>query len=89
MAGGGIRISPRVQEQVVVSVELEPQVREIAISRSEMARGTRSIYLHDDQYDRRNSADLEQYGALNGVISQVLAKKHVLNSDGDERLDPG
>ena len=27
------------------------------------------INLHDDQYDRRNAADLEQYGAFNGTIS--------------------
>ena len=68
MAGGGIRNGPRVQEQVVMSVELESQVRDIAINRSEVARNTRRIYLHNDQYDRRHSADLEQYGAFIGTI---------------------
>ena len=51
MAGGGIRIGPSVQEQVVMSVELESQVRDIAVSRSEVAHSTQGIYLHDDQYD--------------------------------------
>ena len=51
-----------------MSVELESQVRDIAKSESEMVGSILGVNSHDDQYDRRNAADLEQYGAFNGTI---------------------